>query len=402
MESPTKLAPKRLLELDVLRFVAVFLVLGSHMATCPPETSALAAFVSELWHQGGWIGVDIFFVLSGFLVSGLLFREYEKYSSIDMKRFLIRRGFKIYPAFWAFIGVTLVFSWLTNFEIQIGQLCSELLFVQNYFKGIWAHTWSLAVEEHFYLLLAAIVVVLVRRRKPGADPLGAIPVLFFAIAISCIAFRILTHYFNPDAAFRTQFYPTHLRIDSLMFGVLLSYSWHRNGLVHSKWVRDGASALIGLGILMLVPAFLFKLGVTPWIMIYGFVLFYVGSGVILIGLLHRGVPGNRAVVAISTLGAYSYSIYLWHIPVRDWLVPSLVKFLPSPLNDNWFVFSGLYLASSFLVGVLMGRLVEGPALALRDRMYPRRSQSLTDQDTKEQINESRSRAVGWSLVQRNS
>jgi peptidoglycan/LPS O-acetylase OafA/YrhL len=381
MEQPTKLPAKRLLELDVLRFVAVLLVLGRHMHPCSAEISSGAALASNFWLQGGWIGVDMFFVLSGFLVSGLLFREYDKYSSIDMTRFLIRRGFKIYPAFWALIAATLLVGWLSNSGIRSGNVCSELLFIQNYFPGLWNHTWSLAVEEHFYLLLAAIVAFLVYRRKSGADPLDSIPLLFFATAVICFTLRVLTNHYSPYLH-ETHLFPTHLRIDSLMFGVFLSYSWHRGGFVHSKWVRDGASLLIGFGTLLLLPAFMFSLESTRWIPVFGLVGFYIGSGAILIGLLHRGLPGTWSVRSISMLGAYSYSIYLWHMPVHNWLVPNLMSVLPSPLQHNWFVYVSLFLSGSFLIGVLMGKLIETPVLALRDRWYPSRSRALALQAAK--------------------
>jgi len=79
--------------LDILRCIAVLLVLLDHSGIHPFLT------------QTGWTGVDLFFVLSGFLISGLLFAEYKKRGAIDFKRFLIRRGLKIYPAFYTFLLV---------------------------------------------------------------------------------------------------------------------------------------------------------------------------------------------------------------------------------------------------------------------------------------------------------
>src|SRR5437016_3117019 len=79
--------------LDVMRLVAVILVLGRHIQVCPVETSRFLHDVTFVWERGGWIGVDLFFVLSGFLVSGLLFKEHQKYGRITVKHFLIRRGF---------------------------------------------------------------------------------------------------------------------------------------------------------------------------------------------------------------------------------------------------------------------------------------------------------------------
>jgi peptidoglycan/LPS O-acetylase OafA/YrhL len=371
---------KRLLELDVLRFAAVALVLGRHMIPCSPEVSSGAAAFSRLWLRGGWIGVDMFFVLSGFLVSGLLFREFDKYASVDMTRFLIRRAFKIYPAFWALIAATLALGWV-GYPMHDGHTWSELLFVQNYFPGLWSHTWSLAVEEHFYLLLAALVTFLIWRKQSGNDPLSAIPMLFCFVAVVCLMLRVITTYALPYHH-QTHLFPTHLRIDSLMFGVLLAYSWHRGGFVQSTWVRQRASQLIGYGVLLLLPAFVFPLETTLWIPVFGLVSFYVGSGAILIGLLHRGLPNCFSVRSMSMLGAYSYSIYLWHSPVHNWFVPLAMNALPTPLQGNWFVYATLFVIGSFLIGVLMGKLIEAPVLALRDKWFPSRSKALARQAEK--------------------
>src|SRR5204863_7752623 len=96
----------RLVQLDLLRCLAIVLVLGRHMVPCPSHTNAWLGRLTSIWQRGGWIGVDLFFVLSGFLVSGLLFREYQRHGSVDVVRFLIRRGFKIYPGFWVLLGAT--------------------------------------------------------------------------------------------------------------------------------------------------------------------------------------------------------------------------------------------------------------------------------------------------------
>src|SRR5882762_10148526 len=133
----------RLKRLDVLRAFAILLVLGSHKET------------ASIWMKTGWVGVDLFFVLSGFLVSGLLFSEYQKVGKLRIKRFLIRRGLKIYPPFYTLLLATVcLVAVLGNNSIPGKVLLSEGLFVQNYGPAFWGHTWSLAVEEHFYLLLA--------------------------------------------------------------------------------------------------------------------------------------------------------------------------------------------------------------------------------------------------------
>src|SRR5262245_6491508 len=139
--------------LDLLRAVAVLLVLGRHMDVCPKETNLFFHYVTYYLSQGGWIGVDLFFVLSGFLVSGLLFKEYKRYSTVSIKNFLIRRGLKIYPAFYFLILCTILISLKWHVHFTISSCLGELFFLQNYLGALWAHTWSLAIEEHFYLFL---------------------------------------------------------------------------------------------------------------------------------------------------------------------------------------------------------------------------------------------------------
>src|SRR6187402_2932519 len=125
----------RLRHLDFLRGLAVILVLFRHHA-----------FINNT-HNAGWIGVDLFFVLSGYLVSGLLFEEYMRTKHLRVGRFLWRRALKIYPAFWVMLLATLIvasFGFTPN--ISIDGLVGELFFIQNYVGNIWMHTWTLAVE----------------------------------------------------------------------------------------------------------------------------------------------------------------------------------------------------------------------------------------------------------------
>src|ERR1700732_285133 len=126
--------------LDILRCIAILLVIARH--TYP-----------RIWiGKAGWMGVDLFFVLSGFLISGLLFAEYKKNRSINWKRFLIRRGLKLYPAFYVFLLATFLTQLGFKQVSGLSNYLGEIFYVQNYGPYIWSHTWSLAVEEHFYIL----------------------------------------------------------------------------------------------------------------------------------------------------------------------------------------------------------------------------------------------------------
>src|ERR1700730_5300453 len=109
--------------LDILRCVAVLLVLGIHV----PHY--------RLWARVGWTGVDLFFVLSGFLISGLLFRDYQEHGSIDWKRFLIRRGFKIYSSYYIFLAVAgFVLASVAHRNNTRIMLLGNAVFVGNYFQ----------------------------------------------------------------------------------------------------------------------------------------------------------------------------------------------------------------------------------------------------------------------------
>jgi peptidoglycan/LPS O-acetylase OafA/YrhL len=355
--------------IDILRAVAVFLVLGRHLVPCPVEVSPFFHRISELWFCGGWAGVDLFFVLSGFLVSGLLFREHEKFGCIYAKRFLVRRGFKIYPPFWLLISATIAVMAFRHHKLDLKAMVSELLFVQNYGPALWTHTWSLAVEEHFYLLLL-LFLLLLSGRCPTAKAFRSVPAAFAILAILCLALRV----FTPEIA------PSHLRMDSLFAGVFISYLYHFSRDSFLNWSGRHRLKLLLVGTLLFFPAFIFPLGSTPLIITAGFTLLYVGSGFLLIAALVTPVPRRGPVKALAYAGSHSYSIYLWHMPVAMWAVPKVNRILGT--TENWFVYAGVYLIGSVFFGILLAALVEFPVLRVRDHLFPSRGRPLTASGTK--------------------
>lgn len=357
--------------IDILRAGAVLLVIGMHTAPCPPETAGFCKTLVALLTTGGWVGVDLFFVLSGFLVSGLLFREHRQHGTISFRRFFVRRGLKIYPAFWVFIGATVLLRLLHRAEIPLPSLMAELFFVQNYSPGLWTHTWSLAVEEHFYLLLPLCLILLSRLNSSSRDPFRPICVIFAILAPVCLALRIATAHWHPVFTHLTHHFPTHLRIDSLFFGVVLSYFFHCHPAPFERFVQRHRTSLILLGAALLTPAFIFPHGTTPFIYTFGFSLFYIGSGLILAGSLAREVPDHWLTRALSFIGAHSYSIYLWHTLIAHDGAAVLTRILGS--HWNWYIYAGAYWSGAILFGILMSRLVEYPFLRLRDRFFQSRA-----------------------------
>jgi peptidoglycan/LPS O-acetylase OafA/YrhL len=361
---------RRLASLDVLRAVAVILVIGRHMKPPVPGMygAGLDTFMSA-WQRGGWVGVDLFFVLSGFLVSGLLFSEYQQKHTVNVRRFLIRRGLKIYPAFYVLLVVggiteaTFGYRWL---KMGVSNFFSEAVFVQNYGPDVFGHTWSLAVEEHFYLLCAGLIFYLARRRIVP-DPFRAIWRIVLVVMIFSVVARVI-HALLVPYAHRTHLYPTHLRLDGLMLGVGLSYLYYFRRDVLETAIGARTGLVIALGVALLLPAFLFELDRTFLIYTVGLTAFCLGSGLLVVAMALSELPPSPVVRGLAFFGAYSYSIYLWHTLVQQSLdqAQTSLNLLDWPLTG--FV---VYFASSLLVGTLMAKLVEMPVLRVRDRLLPR-------------------------------
>lgn len=362
---------KRFKQIDILRTLAIVLVLGRHITPCPEQTSSFFHSFTEIWRRGGWTGVDLFFVLSGFLVSGLLFREHEKFGKLRIGHFLIRRGFKIYPAFWLMIGFTVFHGHLRHLTLKVPNLTCEVLFFQSYFPHMWNHTWSLAVEEHFYFLLAIGLFFLTRRRSE--DPFASVPIIFGIVAVFCLTLRIIGSFRLPYLH-ETHVFPSHLRIDSLLFGVVLSYWYHRFPIKFFEFAHKYRHLLLITGGALFLPTFCFSIESTPFIYTYGFALLYIGSGCLLAASLGFHPPTSPVAKAVAYTGSHSYSVYLWHMPVALYGTEIVGRHLHRP--DSWYVYAASYLLGSIAFGVVMAILVEMPVLNLRDRLFPSRGTPL--------------------------
>jgi peptidoglycan/LPS O-acetylase OafA/YrhL len=353
--------------LDIVRLVAIVLVLGRHMHICPVETSFVLHRLTFYWRQGA-ISVDIFMVLRGFLVSGLLFKEHQRYGTLSVRNFLLRRGFKIYPAFWTLILCTALFNGLVLERVGWGALLRELCFVQNYGYGLWNHTWSLAVEEHFYLLLPAVLYLMMRYAKPDErDPFRRLPMLFLVVVPACLAARLYTAATQPFTCL-TNVFPTHLRIDALLFGVLLAYYYQYRREALLAFIARFRAMLFTGGVALFVPIFLWPIEKTPWIYTVGFMMCYLGSGMVLLALVDYELRPTRLLRLASFLGIRSYSIYLWHMPVE--VAAKAVQRRLGSEDGHWLLYVTLYLVGAFVVGITMAHLIEFPFLKLRDRLVP--------------------------------
>src|SRR3954465_8545435 len=146
-------------DLDVVRGLAIVLALGWHFNH---RWSGNAVLDSVQWpgHMFGWAGVDLFFVLSGFLMGRIVLGEHARTGTFDGRRFTVRRVLKLWPVLYLFLTVHALFG----AEPLDSYFWQNALHVQNYAGTSLSHLWSLAVEEHFYLVLAVLFPLFVRRR----------------------------------------------------------------------------------------------------------------------------------------------------------------------------------------------------------------------------------------------
>ena len=356
-----ELIPARNTNLDALRGVAILMVLGCHAGMAIALLHAATVY-TFYWDRIGWAGVDLFFVLSGYLISGLLFGDYQKRGQVSISRFYIRRGFKIWPSFYALLAITvLIYGFLPGHHLRIKPLLSELFFVQDYFRSIWGITWSLAVEEHFYLSLPLLFLLMIRRNP--AKPFAALPKVFAGIAIFCLICRFLVGW-KQDGIIDawTCCFPTHLRMDGLMFGVLICYFKRFRPDVF-QWIvswRGGwavvAAALISLSFLPEESRHMHT---------WGFTLIYLAAGILVAKAV--AVEGPRPIRVASRLlariGVYSYSIYLWHM-FFVWIILPHFR-IKSPILSYWCSIAG-----PILFGIVAAKAIEIPMLRFRDRFFP--------------------------------
>src|SRR5215471_3226627 len=153
----------RNLQLDLLRCLAILSVLVFH------GTNSYNArwWWERLIFRFGWTGVDLFFVISGFLISGLLFSEFQRRGQINFRRFAIRRALKLYPTLYVLVFGTTLWRLIHAGFHHVGWIIKpalhDIFFVQSYFPGTYQHFWSLSVEEHFYILLPLALYFMLRK-----------------------------------------------------------------------------------------------------------------------------------------------------------------------------------------------------------------------------------------------
>lgn len=353
---------KRSIQLDFLRFLGIFLVMINHSYV--DDKTVLGSFIKEIWY-GGWIGVDLFFVLSGYLVSGLIFNEYKLYDTFNSKNFLIRRGFKIYPTFYFFlISSYFFFNYATKEHYSLIKMVYEGVFISNYMGYNNGHIWSICVEEHFYFLLALVFFVLIKYKKVQLNVFVGIYLSLLILGLVCRYYNYL-HYSSYD--FDRDYTQSHYRFDALFFGVLLSYIAHyKSDLITKALASKLNIPVIIVSVVFLCSNFVFPRPDYRFISVVNLAINPVCFGYLMINIISfKNNLFLKLITPLAYVGKYSYSIYLFH---------KLFNFIAIHAEKSggaaYFL---LYFLLSIGGGILISKLIEYPLINLREKYFPSRS-----------------------------
>lgn len=304
----------RIASLDGLRALAILLVLIGHGLPTIVATTGWLRWPSRLLGNGP-LGVEIFFVISGFLITRLLMHERQRNGKISLSQFYLRRTFRILPAFYCFILFIVVCWWLGRYDLRKSDLLAASTFVWNYKVSaagwVLGHIWSLSVEEQFYLIWPLALVLLGNRAA-----------LRFATALVLAEpfIRVATYALFPSARGHIPIM-LHTRIDALMFGCVtaLLYENERFNRLYLALCRFHAPMLAAVFIFVLSPILETRFQ-GAYLLPVGYSMEGASIALILVWLIRNaGSATGRLFNSAPAryVGVLSYSLYLWQQPFFD-------------------------------------------------------------------------------------
>jgi peptidoglycan/LPS O-acetylase OafA/YrhL len=359
----------RLPGLDLLRAIAIVWVMIFH------------SYIIGGWgHFGGmdkagWMGVDLFFVLSGYLIGSQVLKPLAEGRAFSFADFYLRRAFRILPVYLLVVAVYFVWPSLREYP-GIQPAWQFLTFTVNLLIDVqhnlaFSHVWSLCVEEHFYLLFPLLAWWLTRRPSP---------VKFAALCVAVVALGLLVrgyvwlHFMGPirdvdQNSYGKYFlegiyYPTWSRLDGLLTGVMLAAIRTYRPTLWARWALHADRILLAGLVVVGLSIWFFqdRTGFLPTLL--GYPLLSFGMGLLVFaGANATCVLARLRVPGASWLALASYSLYLSHKAVFHWVESSVGAKLD---GHGVLTFAG-YAGAVLLVGALLHHGVERPFLRLRER-----------------------------------
>lgn len=367
MFSTTRRLPPCIPELDGIRAIAVLMVLLMHVLTPDGQSSAalgnIAPQALTLLIGHGWLGVDLFFVLSGFLITGILLDT--KDSPHYFRNFYGRRALRILPLYLLFIAVLACFSpgcgaYFLLSSVFLANMAGLLGVGVPHAAGIF---WSLSVEEHFYLIWPWLVRMLSRRALGGV------------CALIIVSEPILRAVFVANG---TDVYnPSWFRFDGLASGALLAV-WFRSPLASQRRSLIAAAASIAVAVAITIAGLPFGImarTVAGMSLRYNqATLVYCAGMLIAVAWRSTRLTAPLRSKFARRIGALSYCLYLIHLALLDGYMVVFRHYVPTGLTFSQLLLRALLvLCASYGLAMLSQRFLERPALSLK--------RYLTDQPT---------------------
>ena len=361
---------KYLPSIDSLRALAVLAVIIYH--------------VDVNYLPGGFLGVDLFFVLSGYLISSLIIKEYKKTGSVNLYNFYIRRARRLLPAVYFMITVGLVVMVLFN-EVLLRKSHLDAIFGYIYSSNWWyifhkldyfdsfgaqspfKHLWSLAIEEQFYMIFP-LLFLLVNRKKKSKDGTYKLNKNFLYVVLGLIIVSLIAHILLFDINNISRIYfGTDTRAFSLLVGVVgaILYPMER---LHAKVTLQQNmiySAVSLLSISTLITVMIYTSEYNTWLYRGGFLLVAVLGLIVIIssGKQHTLMSRLLSFKLVVFIGKISYSLYLWHFPVLVLTTPV------SEIGNPNIYFVILRVILTFVVAIVSYVFVETPIRKLGFKKY---------------------------------
>ena len=361
----------RLNGLDHLRAMAILLVMVFHFGKDIPSWL-------EPVKQIGWTGVDLFFVLSGYLIGDQLLREIKNANKISLKRFYIKRFFRIVPAW---VAVLILYYSMPNLREGAGMppLWRFITFTQNYglnaqTQNSFSHAWSLCIEEQFYLLLPITIITIFYFKIQRGTIYLILALIIIGFALRLYSWNEYVQPFIENGDRREMvygfiekiYYPGYNRMDGLTIGVGIAAIFGFKPKIKGFLTQYGNTALIG-GFGVFIFAYTFCNNFISYkTAIYGFPLFSIAYGLMVISavsptsVLYRFKSGITLIIA-----TLSYSIYLTHKQLY-YLTKIGIEKLGFETTGVWTFWICIIIA--LIGGFILYFVVEKPFLGLRKKI----------------------------------